>query len=68
MNDWEWPRAYYHRVHEPDGDGWDVICSEHGRVAGGPGSLSLDKMEALLMAQEHDRTCPLIVHARAAGR
>jgi hypothetical protein len=56
--------AFYHRVHEPTGDGWDVICTEHGRIAGGPGALSLDKLEALNLSKEHERTCPLIAAAR----
>lgn len=58
--------AFYHRVHEPTGDGWDVICTEHGRIAGGPGDLSLDKLEAFVLAKEHERTCELIAAARLA--
>jgi hypothetical protein len=58
--------AWYHRVHEPEGDGWDVICSEHGRIAGGPGALSLDKLEALNLSRAHEATCPLIAAQRAA--
>jgi hypothetical protein len=63
--DWNWPRAYYHRVHEPEGDGWDVICTEQGRIAGGPGALSLDKQDAFLLAEAHDRNCGLLIKARA---